>query len=395
MSELNLLTTHLAWPFALALAWIAGEFGHRWTGLPRISFYGLVGFLLAHSQLGLLPPDTGLGLGFLADIAFGLILFEMGYRINLNWLRTNPWVPASGVAEALLTFLVVFIVARWFDTPVMASLLLASLAMSTSPAGILRVINEEGSSGQVSERVLHLSAMNCVLAVFAFKLIVGIGVFQVSGQFLDAAWNGLIVVLVSILLGGILGVLMPALLRQFGNLGRDATLGFAIGVIVLVAVANAYRLSPVLATLTFGLVARHRRIALSQAQRNFGAMGDLLSVWLFFYVATTLQWNSVMGGLGLALALIIARMFTKIIAVTAFSHVSGISTRKGVLTGLALTPLSVFVILMLEQTRHIGLDFVDTLLPLAAMVLLLQVLGPIATQFALVWANETPEKSEK
>lgn len=394
MPEFSPLTIHLAWPFALAIAWVVGELGHRWSGLPRISIYGLVGFILAHTQTGFLPPADGLGFGLLADIAFGLILFELGYRINLNWMRTNPWVPASGLVEAVATFGVVYAVARWFETPPMASLLLASLAMSTSPAGILRVVNEETSSGQVTERVLHLSAINCVLAVFTFKLIVGVGVFQASGSFTGAAWNGLLVVLVSVALGALFGVVMPGLMRLLGNLGRDATLGFAIGVILLVAVAHAYRLSPVLATLTFGLVARHRRVILSQTQRNFGVMGDLLTVLLFFYVASTLQWSSVVSGIGVALVLIAARFATKVASVAAFSHVSGISWRKGGLTGLALAPMSVFVILMLEQTRHIGIVMVEGLIPLAAMVLLLEVLGPIVTQRALIWANETPEKTE-
>ena len=49
--------------------------------------------------------------------------------------------------------------------PLLAALLLASLAMSTSPAAIVRVVNEQRSSGQVTERVLHLTAVNCVLAV--------------------------------------------------------------------------------------------------------------------------------------------------------------------------------------------------------------------------------------
>ena len=35
----------------------------------------------------------------LADVAFGLILFELGYRINLRWLRTNPWIGVSGLVE--------------------------------------------------------------------------------------------------------------------------------------------------------------------------------------------------------------------------------------------------------------------------------------------------------
>jgi Kef-type K+ transport system membrane component KefB len=298
------------------------------------------------------------------------------------------------VAEALATFGVVYAVARWFETPQMASLLLASLAMSTSPAGILRVVNEETSSGQVTERVLHLSAINCVLAVFTFKLIVGIGVFQTSGSFSEAAWNGLLVVLVSVVFGALFGFLMPGLMRLLGNLGRDATLGFAIGVILLVAVTHAYRLSPVLATLTFGLVARHRRVILSQTQRNFGVMGDLLTVLLFFYVATTLQWSSVVSGIGIAVVLIVARFATKTAAVAAFSHVSGISWRKGALTGMALTPMSVFVVLLLEQTRHIGIVMVEGLVPLAAVVLLLEVIGPVVTQRALIWANETPDKTE-
>lgn len=394
MPEISPLATELAWPFALAVAWVVGELGHRWTGLPRISIYGLVGFLLAHTQIGLLPPAQE-GLALLAYIAFGLILFELGYRINLRWLRANPWIAASGLFEALATFGVVYLLARAFDTPPMASMLLGSLAMSTSPAGILRVVNEQASSGQVTERVLHLSALNCVLAVFAFKMIVGVGVFQTSGVFLDAAWSGLLVVLVSIGLGALFGVAMPALMRQLGNLGRDATLGFAIGVILLVALTHALRFSPVLATLTFGLVARHRRIILSPTQRNFGVMGDLLTVLLFFYVATTLEWASVVEGLGLGLILILARFVTKTLGVAAFSHVSGISWRKGLLTGMALTPLSVFVILLLEQTRHLGIAMMDGLVSLAAIALILEVLGPVVTQRALIWARETPDSDTK
>lgn len=394
MPDISPLATNLSWPFALAIAWVAGELVNRWTGLPRISIYGVIGFLLANSQTGFLPPGEATGMKLLADIAFGLMLFELGYRINLNWMRTNPWIPLTGLVESVATFIVVYAVARWFDTPPMASLLLASLAMSTSPAGILRVVNEQASSGQVTERVMHLSAINCVLAVFAFKMIVGVGVFQTSGSFFDAAWSGIFVVVVSILLGALFGVAMPALMRQLGNLGRDATLGFAIGVILLVAVTHAYRFSPVLAALTFGLVARHRRVILSPTQRNFGVMGDLLTVLLFFFVATTLQWASVVEGLGVALALVAARFVTKTAAVAGFSRVSGVSWRKGVLTGMALTPISVFVILLLEQTRHLGIAMIDGLVPLAAVALLLEVIGPVVTQRALIWARETPDTTE-
>ena len=47
MQDFLAILTSLAWPFAITVAWLVGEFGQRWTGLPRISFYGLVGFVLA------------------------------------------------------------------------------------------------------------------------------------------------------------------------------------------------------------------------------------------------------------------------------------------------------------------------------------------------------------
>lgn len=395
MLDLLPISYQLAWPLAITIAWLAGEFGYRFTGLPRISIYGLVGFLFGNLAAGVLPQSEADAFMLLANVGFGLILFELGYRINLRWLRANPWMGVTGAAEALLTFVAVYAVADWYGSPPLVSLLFASLAMSTSPAGIVRVLNEQQSSGQVTERVLHLSALNCVLAVFAFKVVVGIGVFQTSGSLGHAAWNSLVVLAASAGLGALLGFGVPALLRRLGNLARDATLAFAIAVILLVTVTHAFKFSPLLATLTFGLVARHRRVSLNQAQRNFGVMGDLLAVLLFFFVATTLEWAQVADGMGFALVLIATRFAAKIIGVTAFSRVSGISWRKGVLTGMALTPISVFAILLLEQTRRQGVDLVDGLAPLAAMVLLLEVIGPVITQRALIWARETPDTTEK
>jgi Kef-type K+ transport system membrane component KefB len=391
LSEWLRVIAELAWPLALGFAWVVGELGHRWSGLPRISLYGLVGFVLGHAQLGLLPPADSGGVMLVANIAFGLILFEFGYRINLRWLRTNPWIGATGVLEAAATFIAVYAVAVAADMPNLAALLLASLAMSTSPAAVMRVVNEERSSGQVTERVLHLSAVNCVLAVFVFKVIVGFWTFQTSGSVWQAVSNSLVLLAMSAGLGAAFGVGVPALLRHFGRLSRDATMGFAIGVILLVAIAHTLKFSPVLAALTFGFVARHRRVALNQTQRNFGALGDLLTVLLFVFVATTIEWHRVWAGFGLALALIGVRLAAKAGVVGAMGHVSGVSWRKGVLAGLALTPISVFVILLMEQARFLGIDLVDQLAPLGAATLLLELIGPVVTQRALMLAGESSE----
>lgn len=385
----------IAWPLALAIAWIAGELGHRWLRLPRICSYGIVGFALAASQGGLLAAPAAKPIALLADVAFGLILFELGYRINLGWLRTNPWLGVTSLVEAGATFVAVFLVSRWFGMSLVPSLLLSAIAMSTSPAAVVRVANELRCSGQVTERTLHLSAFNSVLAVVVFKFVVGYWVLAGSGGAFQAIWSSIVVLVVSAGLGALFGVAVPGLLRMLGGLERNATVVFALAVLLLTAVTYAFRFSPLLAALAFGLVARHRRLVLSQAQRNFGALGDLLTLLLFVFVTATLDWRQVVAGFPMAMAVIGARMATKVAGTVLFARSSGISWRKGLYTGMALMPLSVFAILLLEQTRHLGLALMDDVAALAGIVLVLEILGPLVTHWALVWAGEAPRKGER
>jgi Kef-type K+ transport system membrane component KefB len=382
------LGLQLAWPLAIALSWMAGELIFRWTALPRIAVYGVAGFVFGNLAAGYLPPSESKNFMLLANLGFGLILFELGYRINLRWLRSNPWIVATSVLEAVLTFAAVYAVAGASGMERLPTALTASLAMSSSPAGLLRVLNEQGAAGQVTERAMHLTALNCVMAVFTFNVVVGIGVFQTSGDLAHAAGSSLLVLGASSVLGALFGALVPLWLRMI-DAARDATLAFALAVVLLVAITHVLQFSPVLAALTFGLVARHRRIALSPAQRNFGVLGDLLAVLMFFFVATRVELEHLGGGIALGLLLVLVRALVKVGVCTSLARVSGISAKKGALSGLALTPMAVFAILLMEQTRWIGVDLFDSLAPLAAVMLLLDVLGPVLTQRAVIWANET------
>lgn len=381
--------TGIAWPAAIAVAWTVGEIAYRWLSLPRISGYGVTGFIMAANQGGFLPDPSGGPVALLAHFAFALILFELGYRINLRWLRVNPWLGASSVLEAVSTFAAVFIVAILFSVPLVPALLLSALAMSTSPAAVLRVANELRSAGQVTERLLHLTAFNCVFSVLFFKAVVGYWVLASAGSAFGAVWNSLVVVAVSTAIGALFGVAVPALLRPLGDADRNATIAFAVATLLLTALTHALAFSPLQAALAFGLVARHRRVILSQAQSNFGTLGDLLTVLLFVFVAASLDWRPGPTGIALALAVITVRLAVKAVATTVFARLSGITWRKGALTGLAMTPMSVLVIVLLEETSHLKLYALDQVTGLAVIVVLLEVIGPLVTQRALIWAGET------
>jgi NhaP-type Na+/H+ or K+/H+ antiporter len=382
----------LGWPVMIVLAWLVGELAQRWR-VPRISTYAVVGLACSRALGGL--PATGLSpaAGLLANFAFGLLLFEFGYRINLNWFRINPWLAATGLLDVGLSFVAVYALCRSFGSAPVSSLLIAAMTSATSPASLTRVVNELGSAGQVTERALHLAAFNCICALFAFKFVVGFWTFDTSGDAMKALSNSAVVVLVSGGLGAAFGSSMPAMLRITGRTSKDATLAFALAVILLVGITHVLHFSPLVASLAFGLIARHRRVTLNQTQRNFGALGDLLVVYLFTYIAATIDWQRALAGAALGAALVVVRTSAKVVAVTALARPSGTTWRKGLLTALAMTPLSTLVVLLVEETRPVGIDLIDAIAPVAAATLLLQWLGPLATQLALLAAGEVQQQA--
>ncbi len=388
------LAADLAWPLTLLIAWVAGELGRRWLRIPRISCYAIVGFALASTQGGLLPPTPSERILLLANIAFGLILFEAGYRINLRWLRANPWLAATSIAESALSFLSVYAFVRWRGMPEDASLLLAALAMASSPATIVRVINELRSSGQVTERVLHLSALNSALAVLLLKVLVGLTPSDSVGEVTQQTYDTVLLLGAAVLSGLLMGAFVPAMLKAVRRTTQDSTVAYALAVIVLVALNHSLDFSPILATITFGMVSRHRRVFLTPSQRGFGTMGDILAVLLFVFVAVSLEWRQVGTGLGFGLAILLVRQAAKVLAIGGFAFLSGITWRKGLFTGLAMAPMSAIIILVLEQSRQLDIGMLEQLAPLAAASLLMEMLGPIVVGRALHFAQETPDTSE-
>ncbi|MGI9217806.1 MAG: cation:proton antiporter [Hydrogenophaga sp.] len=389
MTDIPFLLQSMAWPLVLLLAWFLGERLHEAANIPRVSSYVAVGLVASLFDLPGLT-DAVPGLPFLANVALSLILFELGYRIHLRWFRHNPWVLVLGLVESVITFGVVYVVAGWFALPTDTRLIIAALSISASPAGIVRVANELRSAGQVTERVLHLCAINCLLSVLALKLIVGYWYLANSGDLVLAAFGSVHVLATSVAVGALLGVAVPALLRAQRIEERDVTLVFALAVVLLTTMAYGLKLSPLLAALAFGIVARERRVHLTNAQRGFGTAGDLLTLFLFVYIAALLDWSELHTGVWLGLALIAARTASKVACNVAAARLSGSTERKGLLTGLALTPMSAFAILLLEQSRLHGFEPArQVLATLAFMMLLQELLGPLVTQRALKAAAET------
>jgi len=385
----TLLLQHIAWPLVLLFAWLLGERLHSLWQLPRVSTYVAVGLLGGLLHLPGLTSELP-GLSFLANVALSLVLFELGYRINLRWFRHNPWVLAVGLVESLVTFSLIYWAAGWFDLAPEVRLMVAALSVSASPAGIVRVANELRGAGQVTERVMHLCAINCLVAVMLVKLVMGYWHISTSGDWTAAALGSVYALTLSIGLGGLVGVAVPWLWRTQALHSPAVTVVFALAVLLLTTAAHGLMLSPLLVALTFGVVARERRVHLTSAQRDFGSFGQLLGVFLFVYVASLIHWPDVWPSLALAVVLLSLRVASKVLCNLSVARLSGISWRKGWLTGLALTPMSAFAILLLEQSGDHGFQPAATVFAaMAALMALQELIGPWVTQRSLMAAHET------
>lgn len=378
----------LSWPVAIGLAWVTGEWAYRQWGVPRVAAYGLLGFTLGDTQLGWLSDLHHSGLLWLVHVAFGLTLFEFGHRINLHWLLRNPRFTVQVVAETLLIFLLVWLACGLLGMAPLVSWMVAALAASGSPAGLMRVIHEGQASGIATERALHASAVQCVASVLLFKLAAGAWTLSSLGDWGQALWNSGAMLLGSAALGLLFGRLLPWLIDRLGRPVPDATLPYAIAVMMLVSFTLAWKLSPVLATLVFGLVARHRRIGLGSAQRNFGALGDVMAVLLFVFAGAALDGTQVLEGWWIGLLIVLLRLGVKLGMAWWGGPGDGMGRHKSALAAVASTPISVFVILLLEQARVMGLDVLGSIAPLAAATWLLEIVGPALTRWALKRANE-------
>eukprot|EP01034_Spumella_vulgaris_P011040 gene11040-14019_t len=122
------------WSILLAIAAAAGHLAQRYTGLPKVVGYSVVGAFAGLAGFsGAAWPLQGISL-FLLELGVAVVLFEAGGRIPLRWFRHNPMVLAQSVLESVLTYAAVYWVLIWLDVRPSVAEALAIVAIVASPA---------------------------------------------------------------------------------------------------------------------------------------------------------------------------------------------------------------------------------------------------------------------
>jgi Kef-type K+ transport system membrane component KefB len=117
---------------------------------------------------------------------------------------------------------------------------------------------------------------------------------------------------------------------------------------------------------------------------------------LFVYAGAKLELTHVIELAPVVLAFIVVRFLLTTLLTASAAQINGMSLRKGALLGLALTPLSGFKIVLVQHAAGYYPQFGTQLSALIVSILvILELVGPICTRFALVWSGEARRQQEK
>ncbi len=383
----------LVWLAAvLVVGAMAGEVIARTTRLPRLVGYTLAGWLAALAGQGA-PLPLGGAASLVVDLALAVLLFEIGSRVRLRWLRRNPGLLATSLLEATVGAVAVFVALRLVGMPPWASAACAVLAIPASAAVAGRVALEFGAAGQVTQRIGVLTALNTLYGVLALIVLKAAALAGQSPDWLLALQTLVLSSLLSVLLALLLGGAVALVARRL-DLGQESAVLLLLG-LVLLAVTTARWLgaSALLVPLLAGLALRNLTERPWAWPRHFGTAGGVLVLMLFVVVGSA--WNPQMLAAGGAatLALLVARGLGKGAAVLLLARWSRSTARQGAALAIALTPLSATALVLLSELMRAQPALSSTVVPVvASAVVLLELLGPLAVQLALRLAGELGER---
>ncbi len=373
----------------LVLGLAAGEAVRRYASLPRITGYVLVGVALGPQGSNLISTDTLAASSLLVDLSIGLIVFELGFRLDFDWLQRNRWLFVTAIAESVFCFWAIYAALIYFDFRPLLAATAAAIGTATSPAVVMLVTHDLRAEGQLTERMLLITAVNSVFAYVSLTLLLPFLHLEQATSWQTALLHPIYVLAGSGLVGYIACEL---LLRLAGWLGKREDRQFVLLValvILTVGVAHSLNLSVMVVLVTLGMLARNLDYEHGLLPVRFGHGGQLFFVILFVLTGASLEFGGFREAAAVAAVFVLVRFLGKALALLLFGRLSGIRPGGAGLLAIALLPMSGLAVVMVRDTALLSPSFG---MELAAVVLsavaALELVGPLATQFALRRAGE-------
>ena len=233
----------------ISIAMLAGLLMTRLTklfNLPAVTAYLLAGLVvgpfllgaidlsvlgLPFTHLGFSKGDFGLTGGeanhayeVISNVALGFIAFAIGNEFRMSDLKSiGKQATVIGILQALAAAVIVDValVALHFAIPdiltVPAAIILGAIATATAPAATLMVVRQYKAKGKLTDLLLPIVALDDAVGLVVFSVSFGIAKALATGSIslVSVLVNPLLEVLLSLLLGFVMGYFFTVCERFF------------------------------------------------------------------------------------------------------------------------------------------------------------------------------------
>jgi len=369
---------------------IAGHVVSKSPWVPRITGYLLVGFVLGGGGLNWLSGDVLSVTNIFADIAMALVVYQLGRYVDLGWLRREKWLLATVVVSAILCFSFVSLALLWFGTAQAPALLGGVWAIATAPAVVLVVLRDLKAEGQVTRRLATMTALNNFVAILAAYALLPVIAHESVAPLLKLVENTLYSLIGSLLLAYLTYWLMMPLARWLGRQGsRQFVLVIAV-IALAIGVAHALHLPVMLTMLIFAIMSKNLDRQYDLMELEFGVANELFVVMLFVTVGASMRLAD-LSMVGLSVLILVAARFVAMgCGVFLFARFARMNWKQAGLLTLGTLPMTEAGLGLMQTVSSLYPQTTADVVPLlAGCLIVLELFGPVATQFALIKSGES------
>ncbi|MFJ9450540.1 MULTISPECIES: cation:proton antiporter [unclassified Herbaspirillum] len=369
---------------------IAGHIVSKSPWVPRITGYLIVGFILGGGGLNWLSGDVLSVTNIFADIAVALVVYQLGRYVDIGWLRREKWLLATVVTSAVLCFTFVSLALLWFGTSNVLALLGGVWAIATAPAVVLVVLRDLKAEGQVTRRLATMTALNNFVAILAAYALLPVIAHESGTPLLTLVEHTAYSLIGSAVLAYLTYWLMMPLARLLGRQGSRQFV-LVISVIALaIGVAHALHLPVMLTMLIFAIMSKNLDRQYDLMELEFGVANELFVVMLFVTVGASMRLAD-LSMVGLSVLILIAARFVAMgCGVFLFARFARMNWKQAGLLTLGTLPMTEAGLGLMQTISNLYPHTTSDVVPLlAGCLIVLELFGPVATQFALIKSGES------
>ena len=364
----------------------------RKFGLTEVLAYIIAGIIIgpvlhiqAPSQLNSIV--TGVTLAFVA--------YSVGLNFSFSFLkRMGKKIFTILIVEGLLTTLIVGISVYLFTKDLVLSIILASLAPATAPAGTIAVLRSMKAKGTLTNILVAIVGLDDAFAILIFSIGL-IFAKNLLGFEIDVSTSILIPlkeIFGAVFLGAVIGLIISYLSKKI-NLSSDNIFVICIASIILCwGIATIIDVSEILSCMILGVTIINFNVHIGKLPNSFiDNFETPLFILFFVLIGMKIDFSQFVIVYPVVIIYSISRIIGKISGTNLGAYLSKSESKIQKFLGLAMfdqAGVAIGLAFLVSQELS-GYEISDSIIIIMALTTaLFQLIAPLGIQFAIKHAGE-------